>query len=332
MGHYLFISIDTEEDLWGGYTVKNPPLENIKNIHLLQEIFDKYAAIPTYLINYPVATDCYSIELLKALLRENRCDIGAHCHPWNNPPFADEEDSEYSSFMCNLPYEIILKKLTELHSAIVENLNFTPIVFRAGRWGVGEKVIKVIQKLGYKIDTSVTPYISWEDCNGPKMYRKTNTPYGLSGMVEMCNEIGKCSSCFKKGSCVVEIPPTMGFLQKNSRFCHTVSTMVLRNKIFRTFHVSGILDRLGLVNFRVLSPETSTLDAMVNISKAMMNKGHLFLNMSFHSTSLLPGMSPFVRNNSELKSFLVKIDKYLQIMKKENIAFLGMSKAIEVIF
>lgn len=331
MRHYLFITIDTEEDPWGGYTEKNPPLLNIKNIPLLQEIFDKHAVVPTYLINYPVATDNYSIELLKALYKEKRCDIGTHCHPWNNPPFVGEEANEINSFLCNLPYDLILKKLTELHSAIVENFHFTPTVFRAGRWGVGENVIKVIHKLGYKVDTSVTPYVSWEHCGGPKLYRKSNSHYGMTGMVEKCDSFEKCLNCSNKDECVVEIPPTMGFFQKHSELCFKVSRILQNKNIFKKLHISGVLDRLGLLNFRTLSPESSSLEAMVRISKVMMNKGHRFINMSFHSNSLMPGMSPFVKNESEMITFLVKIDKYLQIIKKENIQSIGMSRAIEVL-
>ena len=67
MDRVLFITIDTEEDLWGGYSEKNPPVRNIENIPLIQEVFDKYSAIPTYLLNYPVATNEYAIGLFKDL-------------------------------------------------------------------------------------------------------------------------------------------------------------------------------------------------------------------------------------------------------------------------
>lgn len=327
--HYACITIDTEEDLWGGYTVKRPPVENMKKIPLLQEIFEKHNAVPTYLINYPVATDPYSVDLLSGLLQRKKCDIGTHCHPWNTPPFYHEGESERNSFMCNLPEELILSKLTSLHNAIQENFHFTPTVFRAGRWGVGEGVIRTIQRLGYKIDTSVTPYLSWEESHGPKMYLSANTPVGLKGMEVTCDKPTKCNAC-GNNDCIVEIPPTIGFLQKNFTWCHRLRSFLM-NSAWKRFHLIGILERLRLLNFRMLSPETSSLDDMIKLSRAMMRNGHRFLNMTFHSTSLLAGSSPFVNNEDELKLFLNKIDGFLEFLAKEKVTSIGMSGAMEVL-
>lgn len=328
MRHYLFITIDTEEDLWGGYAVKHPPVVNMQKINLLQEIFEKNKAVPTYLINYPVATDAYSIEVLNDLLRQKKCDLGSHCHPWNTPPFHDDGDMEYNSFMCNLSSELVLKKMIQLHNIIKKNFQFAPIVFRAGRWGIGENVIKAIKELGYKIDSSITPFISWEDSYGPKMYMKTNATIGLEGLDKLCN---KAENTIRwKSNSIVEIPPTIGFLQNNFKLCHRVRTFFM-NRFSKRLHFIGILDRLRLLNFRMLSPETSSFEDMVKLSKAMMSNGHRFLNMSFHSTSLLAGCSPFVKNEEELKIFLTKIDRYLKLMAKENVTCIGMSRAIEVL-
>lgn len=330
MRHYLLITIDTEEDLWSGYSIKNPPVENIKKIYLLQEIFEKYNATPTYLIDYPVATDPYSIELFGDLLKNGKCDIGSHCHPWNNPPFADGGDIEYNTFLCNLPDDLVYEKIIQLHNKIILNLKFAPIAFRAGRWGVGENVIKSIKKIGYKIDTSITPFVSWEEYYGPKLYMKSNKTVGIERLEEICDKAENCNDCAIKDNCIVELPPTIGFFQSNFKLCHDMRTLFM-NKYFKHFHLIGALDRLGLLNFRVLSPETSTFEDMIKLSKAIMNNGNRFINMTFHSTSLLPGMSPFVRNKKELELFLGKIDRYLEFMTRENVQCIGISRAMEVL-
>lgn len=86
MQRYLFITIDTEEDEWGNFSNQDPQLRNIYNIPMLQDIFNKYNAVPTYLINYPVATSMDSVKILKNIYDEEKCEIGTHCHPWNTPP------------------------------------------------------------------------------------------------------------------------------------------------------------------------------------------------------------------------------------------------------
>lgn len=63
--------------------------------------------------------------------------------------------------MCNLPEVLILDKMTQLHNVIIKNFQFTPTVFRAGRWGVGPNVIRTIKMMRYQIDTSL-PFINWE--------------------------------------------------------------------------------------------------------------------------------------------------------------------------
>ena len=39
-----------------------------------------------------------------------------------------------------------------------------------------------------------------------------------------------------------------------------------------------------------------------------------FLNLSFHTTTLLPGKSPFVKNNEDLGQFYLKIEKLLEYL------------------
>lgn len=330
MKRFLFITIDTEEDVWGGYTVKNPSLENIKNIYLVQKIFEKYNAIPTYLINYPVAIDDYSVKLFSYLFDNNKCDIGTHCHPWNTPPYFNGGDLEYNSLMRNLPEELIEKKMIQLHSKIVDNFNLTPTVFRAGRWGVGDNVIRVIKKLSYSIDTSLIPNIDMENCIGSEIYIKSILPKGMYEGNRVCHKVGKCNDCSEKNICIVELPVTVGFLQKNFRLCYSLRTYLMR-EFPKQFRLIGMLDCLRLLNFRTLEPEISSLEDMVKLSKVVMNNGHKFLNMSFHSTSLLPGKSPFVKNGKDLELFLDKIDKYLNFISLENVKCIGMSRSMEVL-
>ncbi|HTG02435.1 MAG TPA: hypothetical protein VK654_17770, partial [Nitrospirota bacterium] len=72
----LVITIDTEEDNWGSYDSQEYTLENIKNIPVLQELFDRFGVKPTYLITYPVAMHGGSLAILKEIKDSNRCEIG----------------------------------------------------------------------------------------------------------------------------------------------------------------------------------------------------------------------------------------------------------------
>src|SRR5476651_685621 len=128
----FFITIDTEEDDWGAYRSSGFSVENIGQIPRLQDLFNRYGAIPTYLVTYPVVTDDAARGMFLNFLAMNRCEIGAHCHPWNTPPF-EEEINVRHSMLCNLPYATVQKKIAALQSEIAQSLDVVPKSFRAGR-------------------------------------------------------------------------------------------------------------------------------------------------------------------------------------------------------
>jgi hypothetical protein len=167
---YLIITIDTEEDNWGDYSPTGHALENIERIPDLQQLLNEFNVKPTYLITYPVATDERAISILKGILDEGKCEIGSHCHPWNTPPF-EEVNNKKNSMLCNLPIDLQFNKISFLHQTIQNNFGITPISFRAGRWGFNQEVAKNLFRLGYQIDTSITPFVDWADFHGPAFSR-----------------------------------------------------------------------------------------------------------------------------------------------------------------
>src|SRR3989344_4183211 len=125
---YLIITIDAEEDNWGSFSPTSYTLENIYKIPELQALFDKFNVKPAYLLTYPVATDKKAISIFKKILEHDKCEIGAHCHPWNTPPF-EEETSARNSMMCNLSADLQYRKLQNLHETIKNNFGIEPVSF-----------------------------------------------------------------------------------------------------------------------------------------------------------------------------------------------------------
>ena len=243
----LFITIDTEEDLWDKYQNVDNPVNNIERIPILQDLFDRFGAIPTYFINYPVVTNQRARHILKKIFIDGHCEIGTHCHPWNTPPF-DETINKQNSMLCNLPYDLVHKKLETLHNTIVDLMGINPICFRAGRWGFGTYCAKVIYILGYRVDSSVTPFMNWNNHFGPDFSDAPTSIYRF--------DVEEILSENSEGS-LLEVPPTVGFLQKNFRRCGQLRHLIIKTQLSR-LHLFAILDRLRLLNRRWLSPELST--------------------------------------------------------------------------
>lgn len=315
----LIVTIDTEEDDWGSYHRTGHTLRNIEKIPSIQNIFDKYNVKPTYLITYPVATDVRARSILKEILDEGRCEIGSHCHPWNTPPF-EEETNEYNSMLCNLPPALQYRKLEALHSEIVKTFKAEPTSFRAGRWGFSKSVAENILKLGYKVDSSVTPFCDWSDYYGPDFSEAPTQPTFLIN--HNCS-----SSDLDEG--LIEIPATVGFLQKNFSFCNKLLKK-LKSKALRPFRIIGILYWLKLLNLIWLSPELNSGKEMQHLSCTCKKLGYQFINMMFHSTSLMPGQSPFVQNESDLETFITDIEFLLAFASADGMRFTSLSEAGEV--
>jgi hypothetical protein len=296
----LIITIDTEEDNWACYSTTENSVKNIEKIVHLQALFDRYGVKPTYLITYPVATNPSSVAIIKRILEDGKCEIGTHCHPWNTPPF-EEEINDRNSMLCNLPEELQFRKLEQLHEAIFKNFGISPVSFRAGRWGFSKSVARALARLGYRVDTSVTPYTDWSVYHGPNFSDFRLKPYRFDP-----------ESCLlpQPGGKLLQVPATIGYLQGNFELCHRLSQH-FESAFYKKLHLKGILSRLGLLNKVWLSPEQFDAGSMKKLSGHIMNKNLPCLNMGFHSTALMYGLSPFVTCREEEADFLRRIDDFL---------------------
>ncbi|MFC1639657.1 hypothetical protein ACFL3B_02720, partial [Gemmatimonadota bacterium] len=265
-----------------------------------QKLFDQYGVRPTYLVTYPVATTQSSVELLKAFLKDGKCEIGAHCHPWNTPPF-EEEINVFNSMLCNLSEALIQRKLSVLHEAISESFSIVPESFRAGRWAFSPAVARVLHRLSYRVDSSVTPFIDWSVHHGPDYSRFPFNSYRfLPDDIATPNDNGA----------LLEVPVSIGFLQGNFDRCHKYATHIERHA-WKRLRLAGILNRLGLLNKVLLSPEQTDLKKMIKLAERLRKMHKPYLNMFFHSSNLTAGLTPFVRTRSDETGFLKKIECFL---------------------
>jgi hypothetical protein len=310
----LIVTIDAEEDNWARYSNTDNPVENIKRIVPLQQLFDRYGVKPTYLVTYPVATNLKSVAILKRILEEGKCEIGAHCHPWNNPPF-EEELNNRNTMLCNLSEDLVFRKLCVLHEAIFKNFNMVPTSFRSGRWGFGSSVARALCGLGYGIDTSVTAYTNWNIYHGPDYSRKDPRPYRFSPSSFLKE--------FEKGE-LLEVPATVGFLQKNFYLSNMIS-LVVNHYFFRSLRMSWILRKINLLNKVYLSPEISNTEEMIALSRRMRSNGGICINLFFHSPSLLCGLTPFKKTNSQI-SLQQRLESFFQYSNEEGFSPLFLSE------
>ena len=79
----------------------------------------------------------------------------------------------------------------------------------------------------------------------------------------------------------------------------------------------GILARGRVVNKVMLSPEGNSLDEMISLTRTLLADGHRMFSLTFHSPSLRPGCTPYVRTAAERDAFLHTIDRYCRFFRDE---------------
>src|SRR3546814_17448376 len=78
--------------------------------------------------------------------------------------------SDCSSDVCSsglLPPDLEHQKLLALTAAIAEAFGTRPVVYKAGRYGVGPATAGILEDLGYLVDVRIVPFTSFSADGGP---------------------------------------------------------------------------------------------------------------------------------------------------------------------
>ena len=311
----VVIAVDTEEDNWGYYGESGATVKNISLLPLFQERLDRWGARATYLVNWPTLVDEESVRVLGELGKRPDVEIGTHCHVWNTPPHTGAGVEH--SMMFRFPVDVLRAKVRSLTRSIQSELGLTPSAFRAGRWSFGENVARALFDEGYRVDTSVTPFMDWSRGGGPDFSEAPHRPYRFHPAAPLLPE---------PGGSMIEIPTTIGFYGGSQ---HRAGRW--RKRLERGFTarlgVVGALDRTGLLTKRWLSPEKSSAREMIRLAEACVASGVNILVVSLHSCALLPGATPFVADVNDRERFLGTIDAFLAHCSRAGFAFLKLTEA-----
>ncbi len=290
----LLVTIDTEEEgLWSGtFQVRDNTVRNIRGVPRFQELCDEFAVRPTYLVDTPVAHDEEAVERLCGIQNGGRCEIGAHLHPWCAPPF-EEEVNRRNSYLCNLPAELQREKLTRLTESIEEQFGRRPTSFRAGRYGLDIIGARILHELGYLVDSSVTPFTDHSHDDGPNFEDAPFQPYFIDG-----NELTRANA----SGFMLEVPVSVGFNRSNFRATQALLKRA-KHPWLRSLHPVGVLDRLRIVQRLKFGPEQSNAAQMKRLADHYLKAGAPCVVMMFHSSSLVPGHSPYVPDARRLETF-----------------------------
>ena len=116
----LRVIVDTKADIdWAAPSSREAHyFRSIDGIGRVQQLFDRFAVMPTYLVGYPVASYSAAIRLLRNLPEQGRCEISVQLHAWTTPPF-DELLCVPNSYVRDLSGQLQEARPASLTDAVV---------------------------------------------------------------------------------------------------------------------------------------------------------------------------------------------------------------------
>lgn len=276
----LIVTIDVECDKDIDWHTRHPlsfnaVLDGIPN--KLQPIFRKHGIRPTYLLSPEVIVNP---ECCSVFNRITDCELGSHLHgdyivpkikTWN---FGETTTND---MQWEYPPELEQEKLAVLTEMFIQQFGYQPFSFRAGRFGIGHHTGKWLDELGYRVDTSVTPHITWTSANGERFPDFKDFP-------EIPYRVSYDGDIWQPGvSDFLEVPVT-----------------IMKSKITDDSKPNQP------IWFRPWYSDKKMLcDIVKNIAlETSSNEIPRPLVMMFHNVEVIPGASPYPQNDEQVIQYL----------------------------
>lgn len=291
----LCVVIDTEEEFdWrAGFDRRATGVTALRAVGRAQRLFEEFAVRPTYVVDYPVAAQAEGSAVIKGFVDAGSAEVGAHLHPWVSPPH-DETVCARNSYPGNLDADLEAGKLRVLAERITTAFGKPPAIYKAGRWGFGPHTATILERQGFEVDLSVSPPFDYSADGGPNYAGFSAHPYW-----------------FGAGRRLLGLPMTGSFVGLLRHRGHRMYPVVNRDR-WRRARVPAILARMRVLDRLALAPEGMTLAEMRRLTRALLADGLRIFVLSFHSPSLQPGWTPYVRTEAQLEGLYDSLRRYLE--------------------
>ncbi|MBD3384426.1 hypothetical protein GF407_05800 [candidate division KSB1 bacterium] len=316
---YCCISIDVECDKGPNWLIKKPM--QFTSVHhtipdYLQPCLQAAGAKATYLLSPEVLNDPKNIKILSTV-RQQGAELGTHLHSEFVPPFDNTGANKTQRMQNEYPRHIEEKKIVNLTERFKTVFNFSPTAFRAGRFGLSNHTLTILQKYDYCVDSSVAPFSSWK--NEIDFFGAPTQPYfpdqhnfrqkGDMHIVEIPVTIGACWWEYIPPALFRVLPPTCLFWG------------VLRKHLFLNGKFTPVW----------LRPTFATTRQMKKLEKRESRKvSDVFLNMMFHSVEFSAGNSPYAQSREKVNDFKRELETTLNHLKIMGYKFVTLTEAAKI--
>ena len=297
-GTRFLLTVDTEEEFdWSKPLDRTSHgLHHVPRLAKFQQFCEGVGVVPVYLVDFPVASDPRAADILRDAVHAGKAEIGVQLHPWVSPPH-DEDVNVHNSFAGNLAPELERAKFRKLRDTIEQAFGVGPLIYRAGRYGVGPATASILSDCAIAIDTSVRSRFDYSSAGGPNFREYPLRPWWID-----------------KRNGLMEMPLTTvfsGLLRQQGQMIYPA--------LWRVPRLRGALARIGMLERIPLTPEGVTLGEAIKGIDMALDDGLEMLVFSFHSPSLCPGHTHYVREESDLDLFYAWWRGVLTYMQQRNV-------------
>lgn len=278
---YFIITVDTEGDnLWRYHDGDIITTRNSLYIPAFQNLCEEYAFKPVYLVNYEMANDDVFVESANLWQNGGKCEVGIHVHAWNNPPLVDlRRKFKGQPYLIEYSHDEMRQKFYILFELLTKKFGKSPLSHRAGRWAMNSFYFQILKEYGIKTDCSVTPFIDWSTAKGGigggSDYSSADiAPHFINGVYEVPMTIRRLTSSRKK--------KLLGLFQ------------------FEKAVTSHVWLRPALCSFENMKALVDAVDAESDTD---------YLEFMVHSSELMPGGSPYTKNEKRSALFNDRVKK-----------------------
>ncbi len=302
---FLCVSVDCECDKGPAWRTRRPL--RFESVHAgigerLHPLLRRFGAAPTYLLSPELLRDDACVERLGSL---EGCELGTHLHGELAPP-DDFVPEVTDAVQRDYPPAVEEAKLTWLTERFRACYGRAPASFRAGRFGVGPSTLGILDRLGYTVDSSVTPFVDWSDISPGLSFTAAPTqPYHPDP-----------SDPARPGtSPLVEVPVT-----------------VRPNPMARVPLVGKHLES------RWLRPTRSDARKLAAVARETIEQAQrarpdipVVLNAMLHNVEVVPGASPYAATDRDAWLIADRLAGLLEFARSEGIEFARLADVPQIL-
>jgi hypothetical protein len=281
---------------------------------VLQPLLATYGARATYLLSPSVLKDDESVALLASL--GNGTELGAHLHGEFVSPGPTRQNGSMDptdDMECFYDEDVERGKLATLTKLFRDRLGYAPASFRAGRFAASARTLRLLDDLGYSVDSSVTPHVVWTDPQGTLDFSHApEQPYRPS-----VDDV-----CRPGGLSILEVPvttaPPWAYRSRLARRLTRAPSPLPRRLICRL--AAPVWLRPSFASARAM------LGAIDYHVQTYSGAGPVALTMMFHSVEVIPSASPYALREPDVRRLIHRIAVVLRRCRADGVQFVTLSE------